>query len=123
MNLIDLLNISVQSQTPEQVIMTMPVTGKHLQPYGVLHGGLNGVLIETACSQGALLNLHDSAKHAVGIDLQVNHLAPVSSGTITVIAKPNRVGRLIQVWEATIYDEQNTITSVGRCTLTAITNK
>ena len=60
----------------------------HKQPYGLVHGGLNGVLIETACSLGANENVPENT-FAVGIDLQVNHLRSVHDGSLTVIATPN----------------------------------
>ena len=85
----------------------------HKQPYGLVHGGLNGVLIETACSLGANENTF-----AVGIDLQVNHLRSVHDGSLTVIATPDHSGKTLQVWEAKIYNADHQLTSVGRCTLT-----
>lgn len=96
----------------------MEVKEFHQQPYGILHGGLNGVLIETACSLGANEQVPADA-YAVGIDLQVNHLRSVTNGSLTVIATPNHVGKTIQVWEAKIFDANQQLTSIGRCTLTS----
>lgn len=89
----------------------------HKQPYGLVHGGLNGVLIETACSLGANENVPENT-FAVGIDLQVNHLRSVHDGSLTVIATPDHSGKTLQVWEAKIYNADHQLTSVGRCTLT-----
>lgn len=59
----------------------------HKQPYGLVHGGLNGVLIETACSLGANENVPENT-FAVGIDLQVNHLRSVHDGSLTRLRRP-----------------------------------
>lgn len=117
MNLLDHLEIKTISAEKEQVILALTIKEEHKQPYGYLHGGMNGILIETACSIGANMNLEPS-HFAVGIDLQVNHLAPAQDGTLKVIAVPDRIGKRIQVWQASIYLNDETKIAVGRCTLT-----
>ncbi len=97
--------------------MTLTVDDCHKQPFGVLHGGINGVLIETATSMGAMLNKPSDTTYVVGIDLQVNHLKAVTSGILTTIATPNHIGQTTQVWEALILDEDENKIAVGRCTL------
>ena len=77
----------------------------HKQPYGLVHGGLNGVLIETACSLGANENVPENT-FAVGIDLQVNHLRSVHDGSLTVIATPNHSGQTLQVGRCTLTNRQ-----------------
>jgi hypothetical protein len=50
------LQMQVVEATPERVVMTMPVTAQHLQPWGYLHGGASVALAETAATVGAFLN-------------------------------------------------------------------
>ncbi|MGO3732529.1 MAG: PaaI family thioesterase [Vagococcus sp.] len=116
MNLLDYLGIRTTHITPESVTLTMPVRNEHKQPFGLLHGGLNGVLIETACSMGANQHLPAHCTYSVGIDLNVNHLRSVSDGDVTVIATPIHIGKTTQVWEASVF-HKDIQTSVGRCTL------
>ena len=116
MHLLDYLNIETTELSKEKVVLTMKIADFHQQPYGILHGGMNGILIETACSLGANEQL-DKTSYAVGIDLQVNHLKGVSSGVLTTIATPNRVGKSVQVWEGKIFNASGEMTAVGRCTL------
>lgn len=116
MNLLEHLQIKTLELSPEKVVLALDIHAIHLQPYGYLHGGINGVLIETACSLGA--NQHLEEPHfAVGVDLQVNHLNKAQTGTLTVIAAPDKVGRSLQVWHAEIFLDQQIKTAVGRCTL------
>ena len=115
MNLLEHLDIQIKQTTPEQVELTLVVRDIHKQPFGIMHGGMNGVLIETACSLGANQNVK-SNEYCVGVDLQVNHLQAVTSGELTIRAIPNKVGRTIQVWQATVYQKEQKI-AVGRCTL------
>ena len=115
MNLLEHLDIQIKQTTPEQVELTLVVRDIHKQPFGIMHGGMNGVLIETACSLGANQNVK-SNEYCVGVDLQVNHLRAVTSGELTIRAIPDKVGRTIQVWQATVYQKEQKI-AAGRCTL------
>ncbi len=115
MNLLEHLDIQIKQTAPEQVELSLMVRDIHKQPFGIMHGGMNGVLIETACSLGANQNVK-SNEYCVGVDLQVNHLRAVTSGELTIRAIPDKVGRTIQVWQATVYQKEQKI-AVGRCTL------
>lgn len=115
MNLLEHLNIQIKQTSPKQVELALVVRDIHKQPFGIMHGGMNGVLIETACSLGANQNVK-SNEYCVGVDLQVNHLGAVTSGELTIRAIPDKVGRTIQVWQATVYQKEQKI-AVGRCTL------
>lgn len=115
MNLLEHLDIQIKQTTPEQVELALMVRDIHKQPFGIMHGGMNGVLIETACSLGANQNVK-SNEYCVGVDLQVNHLRVVTSGELTIRAIPDKVGGTIQVWQATVYQKEQKI-AVGRCTL------
>jgi uncharacterized protein (TIGR00369 family) len=114
MNLLEHLAIHTEQVTKEKVILSLEVAAIHKQPFGYLHGGVSGVLIETACSLGA--NQHLTDGFAVGVDLQISHLNAVQSGKIQVIASPEKVGGRLQLWRAEIYLSETLIAS-GKCTL------
>lgn len=115
MNLLEHLDIQIKQTSPEQVELSLIVREIHKQPFGIMHGGMNGVLIETACSLGANQNVAQN-EYCVGVDLQVNHLQAVSTGELNIIATPDKIGRTLQVWQATVYQITKKI-AVGRCTL------
>ena len=48
MNLIEYLGIKSIISSKDKVILSLNVTDKVQQPFGVLHGGINSVLAETA---------------------------------------------------------------------------
>ena len=120
MNLLEALEIEVEAATADFVRLRMPIKEQHKQPFGLVHGGINGVLIETACSIGANQALAQEEAFAAGIDLQVNHLAAAQEGTLIVEASPDRIGARIQAWQATIWLASGVKTAVGRCTLTTV---
>ncbi|MGX6967205.1 PaaI family thioesterase [Vagococcus teuberi] len=118
MNALDYLDIKIEDVSKEKVILTMVVDGKHLQPFGLMHGGMNAVLIETATSIGANESIDTTKQVAVGLDIQVNHLkSAVKGDTLTVVAIPDHIGKTTQVWQAEITNQIQQKISVGRCTL------
>jgi uncharacterized protein (TIGR00369 family) len=122
-NMGDALGIEFISITREKLEATMPVNDNTTQPFGILHGGASVALAETLCSIGAWVNLRDENKMAVGLEINANHLRPVTKGKlVTCISKPIRVGSTVQVWENKIYSEDDKLVCISRCTI-AVVNK
>ena len=121
MNIIELLGLKTTLLSAEKTIVTVDVTKQLMQPYGLVHGGVNALLAETAASLGANATLPEG-QVAVGVALNTHHLAPVSQGTLVAAATPISVGHRLQVWQVTIHEAQtNTLTSTSTVTLTTKT--
>lgn len=98
MDLIKFLGIQTDQVTPERVVLHLVVDDRHRQPYGLVHGGLNAVLAETAASLGANANLAPG-QVAAGVNLTTQHLRPVRTGVIKVVAIPLHRGQRLQTWQ------------------------
>jgi 1,4-dihydroxy-2-naphthoyl-CoA hydrolase len=117
MNLIDYLGIKVINQSSQKVELQVTVTANIMQPYGLVHGGINSVLAETAASMGANLNL-TTHQIAVGMNINTQHLRAVKSGVLLAQATPIKIGKQTQVWQAVTYQDQlNNPTSYSTITL------
>ena len=116
MDLIDYLKIKTVLLSKKRVELLLSLADIHHQPFGYLHGGISGVLIETACSMGANQHL-DSSHVAVGIDLHVQHLDKARYGNLRVIATPKKIGRNIQFWSAEVFLDAHVLIANGTCTL------
>ena len=117
--LVHTLQMQVVESTPERVVMTMPVTAQHLQPWGYLHGGASIALAETAATVGAFLNC-PAGMVAFGQEVNASHLRSVREGLLTATALPLHIGRTSHVWEIAIRNEQQKLICVSRCTLAVI---
>lgn len=115
----ELLGIELEEAGPERVVATMPVTSKHHQPLGLLHGGVSVVLAETAASIGGHLAAPEGST-AVGIEVNANHVRSVREGRLRATATPLHVGRSTQVWEVKIRDQQERLVCASRLTLAVI---
>lgn len=98
----------------------MPVDNRTRQPTGLLHGGASVVLAETLGSVAARLCMGSDKKGIVGLEINANHIHPVSEGWVTGITKPIHVGNATQIWEIMIYDEKDRLICISRLTVANI---
>jgi 1,4-dihydroxy-2-naphthoyl-CoA hydrolase len=113
------LEVELVEATRERVVMRMPVTERHRQPWGFLHGGASVSLAESAATVGAFLNC-PAGMGAFGQQINANHLRPLREGVLTATATPLHVGRTSQVWEIKIRDEREKLICVSLCTLAVV---
>lgn len=105
---------------PDALVGRMPVEARTHQPAGVLHGGASVAFAETLASWAATFAVDRERFHCVGMEINANHVRPVSSGWVTGVAHPLSLGRRTQVWGVRINDEQGRLVCVSRCTLAVL---
>lgn len=110
------LGIEIQTAEADHVVLTMDVTPKVHQYAGIMNGGVSLYLAETAASVGVVAGADLETVTPVGIEINANHLRPVSSGKITVEARPISSGRTISVWSVEIRNERSKLVCVSRIT-------
>jgi uncharacterized protein (TIGR00369 family) len=115
------LGMELLEATPGRIVITMPVDHRTHQPYGLLHGGASVALAETAASLGGWILVAAEGKVVVGQEINANHLRSVRSGKVKAIGEVLHQGKTSQVWEVKIYDEQERMVCISRCTLSVIT--
>ncbi len=90
---------------------------QHLQPYGIVHGGVHCAVVESVCSTGAGLDAMARGQGVVGLENHTSFIRAVRSGTVRVVATPVTRGRRTQVWEATARNEAGQVVATGRVRL------
>jgi 1,4-dihydroxy-2-naphthoyl-CoA hydrolase len=104
--------------TPSAVVAQWYVDARHVQPHGIVHGGVYASVVETCCSVGALLAAPEGAL-LVGIENHTSFLRPVREGRLTARAVPVQVGRRAHLWECNITDDAGRLIASGRLRLMA----
>lgn len=94
----------------------VPVDDRTKQPFGLLHGGVSVVLAETLGSMGAFY-ASPEGWHAVGLDINANHLRAAKDGWVTGTARPVHLGRTTQVWQIDMANDAGELTCVSRITM------
>jgi 1,4-dihydroxy-2-naphthoyl-CoA hydrolase len=103
------------------IVARMPVDPRTHQPFGILHGGASVVLAETLGSIAAYLCLKDPKKqHAVGLEINANHIRSVKTGFVYGKVTPVHVGRSTQVWGIEIKNEENKLVCISRLTVAIV---
>jgi uncharacterized protein (TIGR00369 family) len=101
----------------DEVVAEVTIEARHLQPYGIVHGGVYCSIIETLASSGAALDAMRHGLSVVGLDNHTSFIRATGPGTITATAKPITRGRRSQLWEATIVDGAGKTLATGRVRL------
>jgi len=81
------LGIELADIDEHQIVLTMTITDATRQPMGMLHGGINMVLAESAASVHAAWGIDLSEKYPVGIEINGSHLRPAREGTVRAVGK------------------------------------
>ncbi|MCT4580037.1 MAG: hotdog fold thioesterase [Flavobacteriales bacterium] len=114
------LGIQFTEWTADSITATMPVNKKTHQPWGVLHGGASVALAETIGSYASSLIVDLKRFKPVGLEINANHIRPVTDGIVKGIGTPIHIGRTTHIWDIKIYNEHNKIVCSSRLTVAII---
>jgi 1,4-dihydroxy-2-naphthoyl-CoA hydrolase len=107
--------------TTDECVGELVVGPQHLQPYGIVHGGVHCGIIEAACSTGAAVVAGTRGQSIVGLENNTSFITAVRGGTLTVSATPVTRGRTTQVWQAVVTNAEGRTCATGRVRLLALT--
>src|SRR5690606_20913304 len=82
------MDLHFERVTAEEVIATWSVGPQHLQPYGIVHGGVYCGVIEAVCSTGAAVSALPSGYSVVGLENSTSFVRAVRGGALTARARP-----------------------------------
>lgn len=108
----DRLGITVHELSAATVRASMPVAG-NTQPFGALHGGASAVLAETVGSVGAVVHA-GQGRYAVGMELNITHHRPVTSGSVHATAAAAHLGRTTASYTIEVVDDAGRRTASAR---------
>ncbi|CAM3064368.1 PaaI family thioesterase [Skermania piniformis] len=111
-----LIGLEYRIVTPDHVRAEWTVRPELLQPYGLVHGGVYCAVIESVCSVGGATWYADRGV-VVGVNNNTDFLRAARSGTLTADARPVHQGRLQQVWQVAITDEEQRVVARGQVRL------
>src|SRR5215217_2767537 len=99
----------------DYITARMPVDKRTHQPFGILHGGASVVLAETLGSIASFLCLPDPEKqHAVGLEINANHVRSVKEGFVYGTVRSIHLGRTTHIWDIQIKNEAGKLVCISR---------
>jgi uncharacterized protein (TIGR00369 family) len=112
------MGVTITRATQDEVRAELTVGPKHLQSYGIVHGGVHCGLIESMASIGAALYAISRGQSVVGLENNTSFVRAVRAGArLHAVSTPITRGRKTQVWEARVLDEDERIVATGRVRL------
>ncbi|HKF51138.1 MAG TPA: PaaI family thioesterase [Candidatus Acidoferrales bacterium] len=95
--------------------LRMKVQPRHMQIHGVVHGGVLASLADTAGGLALYLALPRGSRAAT-VEMKMNFLEPVQSGTVFAEARILRQGKYLAVLECDLTDDRGKM--VGKALMT-----
>jgi 1,4-dihydroxy-2-naphthoyl-CoA hydrolase len=111
------IGIEITELTDNSVSGKMPVDRRTIQPAGILHGGSSVVLAESLGSIASVLVINQEKQICVGLEINANHVRPVSKGFVYGTATPIHIGGKTHIWEIKIVNEQGKLVCISRLTM------
>jgi 1,4-dihydroxy-2-naphthoyl-CoA hydrolase len=97
------LGFTLDEATADRVVLSWTVGPQHLQPYGIVHGGVHCSAVEASASIGAALWFGERGK-VVGAANHTNFLRAAREGRLVATATPIHRGRSQQLWQVEVTD-------------------
>jgi uncharacterized protein (TIGR00369 family) len=94
----------------------------HLQPFGLVHGGVIATMIDTATFWAVFMSIPEDAG-LVNVDLKLNYLKSVTTGRLRAEGRSIREGKTICYSEARVYDHFGSLIAHGTSTLMVLPGK
>jgi uncharacterized protein (TIGR00369 family) len=89
---------------------------KHLQPFGMVHGGAFASIIDAA-TFWAIFGEVDEGTGMTSVDLKLNYLAPAQNGKLVAKGRKIKLGKTLGLAEAKVTDERGRVLAHGTSTL------
>jgi 1,4-dihydroxy-2-naphthoyl-CoA hydrolase len=103
--------------TPDKVVVRFTITDRHLQPFGIPHGGIYCAVHESTASMAGQIWLGTKGV-VVGTNNSTDFLRQARNGdTITTTATPIHRGRSQQLWHLDSTNQEGKLIAQGQVRL------
>ena len=117
----ELLSMEIKGLAWGEATVEIVAREKHLQPFGIVHGGVFASLLDATAFWAA----YSQAPEGVGmttVDLKLNYLAPLMHGRMIGNGRCLRAGGTLYLSEASVRNEEGELLAHGTSTLMLLKN-
>jgi uncharacterized protein (TIGR00369 family) len=121
----DEIGLTYTEVTPDGARAQLLIADKHLQPHGIVHGGVYCAIVESVASVSAATWLQSigGGNKVVGVNNNTDFLRAITAGMVTASATPIHRGRRQQLWLITITDTNDKVVARGQVRLQNLPNE
>jgi 1,4-dihydroxy-2-naphthoyl-CoA hydrolase len=102
---------------PEGAHARLKVEPRHLQPSGVVHGGVYTSLAESIASAATYRAVSENGEVAFGMANSTSFLRVISEGHVNAVARARQRGRTTWVWDVELTDDEGRVCALSRTTV------
>jgi 1,4-dihydroxy-2-naphthoyl-CoA hydrolase len=102
---------------PDNARAKITVEPRHLQPFGIVHGGVYATLAESICSAATYNAVSEDGMVAMCQSNNTTFLRSIAEGEITATARTRHRGRTTWVWDVEITDDEGRVCALSRMTI------
>jgi 1,4-dihydroxy-2-naphthoyl-CoA hydrolase len=102
---------------PDNARARIRIEPRHLQPFGIVHGGVYASLAESLCSAATYGAVRDDGLLAVAQSNDTTFLRPISDGYANATARSRHRGRTTWVWDVDVTDDEGRLCALSRTTI------
>ena len=103
--------------------LEIDLANKHLQPYGMVHGGVFASIIDAAAFWSIYFGIEDPGAGLTTVDLKLNYLEPAVSGKLFARGRQIKIGRTLGYAEAQVVDQNEKVLAHGTSTVMILPGK
>ena len=119
----ELLSIKLMDVGVGYSSLEIDLANKHLQPYGLVHGGVFASIIDAAAFWSIYFGIEDPGAGLTTVDLKLNYLEPVVSGKLFARGRQIKIGRTLGYAEAQVVDQNKKVLAHGTSTVMILPGK
>jgi uncharacterized protein (TIGR00369 family) len=119
----ELLSMKLQDVGIGYSVLEIDLARKHIQPFGMVHGGVFASIIDAAAFWSIYFGIEDQSVGLTTVDLKLNYLAPAASGKLIARGRQIKLGSTLGYAEAEVTDETGKILTHGTSTVIILPGK
>ena len=112
-----LYGLRIETISDTEVTARIAIRAHHLQPAGLVHGGVVASMAESMASFATHLAVSEEGMAAQGLSNHTSFLRPLGGATIHAVARRRHRGRSTWVWEVDVSDDQGRLCALVRMTV------
>jgi len=116
------LPMRLTEMTMDASRVELDIAACHMQPFGIVHGGVIATLVDTATFWAGIGPLPDDSG-LVNVDLKLNYLESATKGRLIATGRRIRTGRTMSYTEAYVHSDGGRLIAHGTSTLMALPGK
>jgi uncharacterized protein (TIGR00369 family) len=110
-----LLSMEIKDLQWSHASLEVAVGEKHMQPFGLVHGGVFASLIDAAAFWAVYSRIEGSIGMTT-VEMKLNYLAPAKSGRLIATGRSIKAGKTLALGEASIEDTEGRLLAHGLVT-------